>query len=155
MRKRASDWCARRLRPFPRPSARKAQCESLRARSAVQSIGAREGERGAHSRRNYRGADLGFLGNARERPRRQVCQCQEAKRHSDTRHNGRPHRKNRRMKRQHDFNPRKFQVFFCYAPAQIAAVTALTARAPGELKRRRPGHGLAGSQAARPKATRG
>jgi hypothetical protein len=41
----------------------------------------------------------------------------------------------RATKRQHDFNPRKFQLFSLYAPAQLAAVTARTARASGELKR--------------------
>jgi hypothetical protein len=49
----------------------------------------------------------------------------------------------RATKRQHDFNPRKFQLFSLYAPAQLAAVTARTAQASGELKR--------GARATRPR----
>jgi hypothetical protein len=138
-RKKACGGCARRLRPLPaafcaegaarRPSSQVSGSKHWRARERQD----------RHRRRNYRGAQLRVLGNAGARPRRQVSQCQEAKRRSDSRHKGSPHRKNRRMKRQHDFNSRRFQLLRCYAPAQIAAVMPRTARAPGELKRGRPG----------------
>jgi len=115
-------------------------------RSAVQTIGAREdGERIARMRNRhcYGGADRRHLGHAGvRRRRRQAGQGKERKRRPDARHNGGSHWENR-VKRQHGFDPRSFDSCDLYAPARIAAVTARTARAPGELMRLRSGHGLA------------
>jgi hypothetical protein len=103
---------------------------------------ARESDRIAHSWRCYVGAELRLLSHAGARSLadgRQTGQGQDPKRGRHCRHKGRSHWKNRRVKRQHRFDPRKGQLAVRYAPPGIAAVMARTARAPGELSLPAPG----------------
>jgi hypothetical protein len=109
-----------------RPSQAFCGREGLRLPSAVHTITAREGERTAHNRRRYGDAELRLLSDPHARRRRQVGQRQEPKGPGDSRHKGSSHRKNRRVKRQHGFDPPMFKLN-AYACAPIVAVTARTA----------------------------
>ena len=81
------------------------------------------------NRRSYGGAELQVLSHASVRRRgSQVGQGQDPKRRRGGRYNGGSHWENR-AKRQHGFDPRRFELFDRYARAPIAAVTARTARA--------------------------
>jgi hypothetical protein len=109
---------------LPRPSA------GVKAFDSRQrfTLSAREGERTAHNRRRYGDAELRLLSDPHARRRRQVGQRQEPKGPGDSRHKGSSHRKNRRVKRQHGFDPPMFKLISSYACAPIVAVTARTAR---------------------------
>jgi hypothetical protein len=124
--------CASRRNP---PAPRATICQS--DKSAGQTIGAREdGERitRIRNRRCYGGANRRHLDHVGARRRRQKTgQGKERKRRPDARHNGSSYRENR-VKRRHGFHPStKVKLRMRYARAPIAAVTALTTRAPGEL----------------------
>jgi hypothetical protein len=80
--------------------------------SAAHTIGAREGERIARvrNRRCYRGTEWRRLSDGGAGPLscgRQVGQRQDRKRRRNTGHEGGSHWKNR-VKRQHSFDPKKF-----------------------------------------------
>jgi hypothetical protein len=99
-------------------------------RSAGQAISAREDGKRIDNRRCYRRAELQLLNHASVRRRgSQVGQRQDPKRRCGGRHNGSSHWEHG-VKRQHGFDPQRFNLLLVYAGAPVAAVTGRIARAP-------------------------